>query len=103
VTCLVAREDIGERNKAFLRDLLLEISLVDPIVEEDSCVWVMVNDEIFFVGDTLRLIYAKILPNMVAPTSWDKTLPHKVNIFIWRGHMSCSWVDWLKAPLQITC
>ncbi|GJZ96322.1 putative RNA-directed DNA polymerase, eukaryota, reverse transcriptase zinc-binding domain protein [Tanacetum coccineum] len=33
-----SREDIGVRNKAYLRELLLEISLVDIIVEEDLCV-----------------------------------------------------------------
>ncbi|GJY29515.1 hypothetical protein Tco_0405282 [Tanacetum coccineum] len=50
------REDIGVRNKAYLRDLLLEISLVDPNVEEDSCVWEMANDGTFSVADTRRLI-----------------------------------------------
>ncbi|GKC46034.1 RNA-directed DNA polymerase, eukaryota, reverse transcriptase zinc-binding domain protein, partial [Tanacetum coccineum] len=31
-----SREDIGVKNKAYLRELLLEISLVDIIMEEDS-------------------------------------------------------------------
>ncbi|GKA04326.1 putative RNA-directed DNA polymerase, eukaryota, reverse transcriptase zinc-binding domain protein [Tanacetum coccineum] len=44
----------------------------------------MAIDGIFSVGDTRRLIDAKILPTLVPLTSWDKTLPHKVNIFIWR-------------------
>ncbi|GKC12413.1 hypothetical protein Tco_1009195 [Tanacetum coccineum] len=79
-----SREDIGVRNKAYLRELLLEISLVDIIVEEDLCVWDMAIDGIFSVGDTRRLIDAKILPTLVPPTSWDKTLQRKVNIFIWR-------------------
>nr|GEX64493.1 putative RNA-directed DNA polymerase, eukaryota, reverse transcriptase zinc-binding domain protein [Tanacetum cinerariifolium] len=34
----------GMRNKAYLRELLLEISLVDIIVEEDLCVWDMAID-----------------------------------------------------------
>ncbi|GJS77998.1 putative RNA-directed DNA polymerase, eukaryota, reverse transcriptase zinc-binding domain protein [Tanacetum coccineum] len=55
-----SREDIGVRNKAYLRELLMEISLVDIIVEEDSCVWDMAIDGIFSVGDTRRLIDAKI-------------------------------------------
>ncbi|GJZ45992.1 putative RNA-directed DNA polymerase, eukaryota, reverse transcriptase zinc-binding domain protein [Tanacetum coccineum] len=67
-----------------LIELLLEISLVDIIVEEDSCVWDMAIDGIFLVRDTRCLIDAKILPILVPPTSWDKTLPHKVNILIWR-------------------
>ncbi|GJY26569.1 RNA-directed DNA polymerase, eukaryota, reverse transcriptase zinc-binding domain protein [Tanacetum coccineum] len=79
-----SREDIGVKNKAYLRELLLEISLVDIIMEEDSCVWDMAIDGIFSVGDNRRLIDAKILPTLVPLTSWDKTLPRKVNIFIWR-------------------
>ncbi|GJS26592.1 putative RNA-directed DNA polymerase, eukaryota, reverse transcriptase zinc-binding domain protein [Tanacetum coccineum] len=35
-------------------------------------------------NDTRRLIDVKILPTLVPLTSWDKTLPRKVNIFIWR-------------------
>ncbi|GJZ44931.1 RNA-directed DNA polymerase, eukaryota [Tanacetum coccineum] len=79
-----SREDIGVRNKAYLRELLLEISLVDIIVEEDLCVWDMAIDGIFSVGDTRLLIDVKILPTLVPPTSWEKTLSRKVNIFIWR-------------------
>ncbi|GJT83240.1 RNA-directed DNA polymerase, eukaryota, reverse transcriptase zinc-binding domain protein [Tanacetum coccineum] len=79
-----SREDISVRNKSYLRELLLEISLVDIIMEEDSCVWDMAIEDIFLVGDTRRLIDAKILPTLVPPTSWDKTLPRKVNILIWR-------------------
>nr|GEZ06156.1 reverse transcriptase domain, reverse transcriptase zinc-binding domain protein [Tanacetum cinerariifolium] len=59
-----AREDISVRNKAYLKDLLLEISLVDPNVEEDSCVWEMANDGTFLVWDTRRLINSKILPSL---------------------------------------
>ncbi|GKD57249.1 RNA-directed DNA polymerase, eukaryota [Tanacetum coccineum] len=62
----------------------MEISLVDIIMEEDSYVWDMAIDGIFSVGDTRRLIDAKILPTLVSLTSCDKTLPRKVNIFIWR-------------------
>ncbi|GJV36879.1 RNA-directed DNA polymerase, eukaryota, reverse transcriptase zinc-binding domain protein [Tanacetum coccineum] len=92
-----SREDIGVRNKAYLRDLLLEISLVDPNVEEDSCVWEMANDGIFSVGDTRRLIDSKILSTLVPSTSWDKTLPRKVNIFIWRLAL-----DWLPHRLNLS-
>ncbi|GJY86822.1 RNA-directed DNA polymerase, eukaryota, partial [Tanacetum coccineum] len=67
-----------------IRDLLLKISLVDPNVEEDSCVWEKANDDTFSVGDTRRLIDSKILPTLAPLTSWDKTLPRKVNILIWR-------------------
>ncbi|GKD12860.1 RNA-directed DNA polymerase, eukaryota [Tanacetum coccineum] len=60
-----------------------EISLVDIILEEDSCVWDMAIDGIFSVGDTRRLIDENIIPTLVPPTFWDKTLSRKVNIFIW--------------------
>ncbi|GKF24740.1 hypothetical protein Tco_0077062, partial [Tanacetum coccineum] len=60
-----SREDIGVRNKAYLKELLLEISLVDIIVEEDSFVWDMAIDGIFLIGDTCRLIDAKILPTLL--------------------------------------
>nr|GEW57122.1 hypothetical protein [Tanacetum cinerariifolium] len=62
-------EDIGVRNTTYLRDLLLEISFVDPIVEEDYCVWELAKDGTFSVGDTRRLIDAKILPTLVPLTS----------------------------------
>ncbi|GKC32315.1 RNA-directed DNA polymerase, eukaryota [Tanacetum coccineum] len=44
----------------------------------------MANDGTFSVGDTRCLIDSKILPTLATLTSWDKTLPRKVNILIWR-------------------
>nr|GEX78452.1 hypothetical protein [Tanacetum cinerariifolium] len=88
----------------------------------------------FSVGDTRRLIDAKILPTLeiwglirswcdfALPTftlyghwmswftSWQvpKQKSHRLYIivvasfwWIWRGRMSCSWVNWLKTPLLI--
>ncbi|GJU12013.1 RNA-directed DNA polymerase, eukaryota, reverse transcriptase zinc-binding domain protein [Tanacetum coccineum] len=72
--------------------------------------------DIFPVKEARRVIDDNILPSLVTSTSWDKTLPRKVNIFIWRfmldrlphrlnlssrGHMGCNWADWLKSPLLI--
>ncbi|GJU73727.1 hypothetical protein Tco_1265132 [Tanacetum coccineum] len=71
-------------NMAYLHDLLLEISLVDTHPVKDSCLWSLANDGIFSVGASLRIIDAKLLPSLVISTSWDKILPHKVNIFMWR-------------------
>nr|GEY81981.1 RNA-directed DNA polymerase, eukaryota [Tanacetum cinerariifolium] len=83
--------DIGVRNTAYLRDLLVEISLVDPIVVEDSCVWELAKNGTFSIGDTRRLIDANILPTLMPPTSWDKTLPRKINIlygeWLWIGYL----------------
>ncbi|GKD97617.1 RNA-directed DNA polymerase, eukaryota [Tanacetum coccineum] len=56
-----SRTDIGLRNMAYFHDLLLEI-----------------------VETSRRIIDAKLLPSLEISTSWDKILPLKVNIFIWR-------------------
>nr|GEY66983.1 probable serine/threonine-protein kinase WNK9 [Tanacetum cinerariifolium] len=78
-----SRTDIGVGNMAYLHDMLLVISLVDTQVD-DSCLWSMAIDGLFFVGTSRRIIDAKLLPSLVLSTSWDKLLPRKVNIFIWR-------------------
>ncbi|GJU17713.1 hypothetical protein Tco_1145679, partial [Tanacetum coccineum] len=59
------RANIGVRNTAYLRDLLSEISLVDIHVDEDTCVWTLAKDGIFTVGETRRIIDAKLLPSLV--------------------------------------
>nr|GEY62585.1 RNA-directed DNA polymerase, eukaryota [Tanacetum cinerariifolium] len=79
-----SRIDVGVRNMAYLCDMLLEISLVDTHPVEDSCLWSMENDSLFSVGVSRRIIDSKLLPSLVPSTSWDKILPRKVNIFIWR-------------------
>ncbi|GJZ15101.1 RNA-directed DNA polymerase, eukaryota [Tanacetum coccineum] len=79
-----SREDIGVRNTAYLMDMLLEISQVDLNAIDDHYVWTMAKDGIFSVEESRRIIDSKLLPSLVPYTSWDKTLPHKVNIFIWR-------------------
>ncbi|GKE85569.1 RNA-directed DNA polymerase, eukaryota, partial [Tanacetum coccineum] len=79
-----SKEDTGVRNTAYLRDMLLEIRQVDLNAVDDHCVWTMAKDGIFSVGESRRIIDSKLLPSLVSSTSWDKTLPRKVNIFIWR-------------------
>ncbi|GKE84901.1 RNA-directed DNA polymerase, eukaryota [Tanacetum coccineum] len=61
-----------------------DICDADLNVEEDTCVWSLAKDGSFWVGETRRLIDAKFLPSLSSPTSWDKVLPRKVNIFLWR-------------------
>nr|GEZ45480.1 probable serine/threonine-protein kinase WNK9 [Tanacetum cinerariifolium] len=78
-----SRTDIGVSNMAYLHDMLPEISLVDTQVD-DSCLWSMAIDGLFSVKTSRRIIDAKLLPSLVLSTSWDKILPRKVNIFIWR-------------------
>nr|GEV11277.1 hypothetical protein [Tanacetum cinerariifolium] len=79
-----SKSDIGTRNMAYLNDLLLEISQIDISVDEDTCTWVLSNDGTFSVKSARCLIDSKLLPSIPTPTVWDKFLPRKVNIFLWR-------------------
>nr|GEX75066.1 RNA-directed DNA polymerase, eukaryota [Tanacetum cinerariifolium] len=54
------------------------------VVDEDTCTWVLSNDGTFSVKSARRLIDLKLLPSISTPTVWDKFLPRKVNIFLWR-------------------
>ncbi|GJX77165.1 putative RNA-directed DNA polymerase, eukaryota, reverse transcriptase zinc-binding domain protein [Tanacetum coccineum] len=47
-------------------------------------VWSIAHDGVFSVGVTRRHIDAHLLPSLDHPTTWDKSLPRKVNIFMWR-------------------
>ncbi|GJW62013.1 hypothetical protein Tco_0111348 [Tanacetum coccineum] len=76
--------DLGVRNTNYFRDLLIEISRVDISMVEDTCIWSLAKDDIFSVKEACRVIDDKILPSLATSTSWDKTLPRKVNIFMWR-------------------
>nr|GFA62511.1 RNA-directed DNA polymerase, eukaryota [Tanacetum cinerariifolium] len=82
--CCFSQSDIGTRNTAYLNDLLLEISQIDISVDEDTCTWVLSNDGTFSVKSARCLIDSKLLPSIPTPTVWDKFLPRKVNIFLWR-------------------
>ncbi|GJQ98500.1 RNA-directed DNA polymerase, eukaryota, reverse transcriptase zinc-binding domain protein [Tanacetum coccineum] len=75
---------LGIRNTAFLNNLLAEISLLDISVDANKCTWSLANDGLFKVGDLRRLIDDHALPTLPTKTTWDKVLPRKVNIFIWR-------------------
>ncbi|GJX33088.1 putative RNA-directed DNA polymerase, eukaryota, reverse transcriptase zinc-binding domain protein [Tanacetum coccineum] len=77
-----SRDDIGIRNMAYLRELLVEISQVDLNSEDDTCIWSMVDDGVFSIRSIRRVIDSKLLPSMLPATTWEKTLPRKVNIFI---------------------
>ncbi|GKB79217.1 hypothetical protein Tco_0946112 [Tanacetum coccineum] len=79
-----SRADIGIRNMAYLRELLVEISQVDLNSEGDTCIWSMVDDSVFSVRSIRHVIDSKLLPSMLSATTWEKTLPRKVNIFLWR-------------------
>ncbi|GJZ60788.1 RNA-directed DNA polymerase, eukaryota, reverse transcriptase zinc-binding domain protein [Tanacetum coccineum] len=49
-------------------------------ISEDTCVWNLGSNGTFTVKDARNIIDQKTLPS----TSWDKIIPRKVNIFMWR-------------------
>nr|GEV33571.1 hypothetical protein [Tanacetum cinerariifolium] len=72
-----SRDDIGIRNTAYLRDLLLEISHVDISVDKETCTWSLADDGIFSVRCSRRLIDDNLLPSTLPSTLRDNILPRK--------------------------
>ncbi|GJQ98346.1 RNA-directed DNA polymerase, eukaryota [Tanacetum coccineum] len=64
--------------------MLLEISQLEVGVDKDKCVWSLAHDGVFSVADLRRRINDHILPSLDSKTTWEKSLPRKVNIFMWR-------------------
>ena len=44
-----SRNDLGVRNMAHFRDLLIEISRVDISTVGDTCIWSLAKDDIFLL------------------------------------------------------
>ncbi|GKA57864.1 putative RNA-directed DNA polymerase, eukaryota, reverse transcriptase zinc-binding domain protein [Tanacetum coccineum] len=61
---------------------LVEISHLNIQANIDKCIWSLDNDAVFTVGALRRLIDNHLLPSLVPTTTWDKTIPRKVNIEI---------------------
>ncbi|GJY53364.1 RNA-directed DNA polymerase, eukaryota, reverse transcriptase zinc-binding domain protein [Tanacetum coccineum] len=78
-----SRTNIGVRNLAFFRDMLNEIGQLNIVASEDTCVWNLGPNGTFTVKDARNIINQKTLPSLPS-TSWDKIIPRKVNIFMWR-------------------
>nr|GEW65073.1 RNA-directed DNA polymerase, eukaryota, reverse transcriptase zinc-binding domain protein [Tanacetum cinerariifolium] len=64
-----SRNDLGVRNTAYFRDLLIEISQVDISTVRDTCIWSLAKDDIFSVKEARRGIDDKILPCLTTSTS----------------------------------
>ncbi|GKB53232.1 RNA-directed DNA polymerase, eukaryota, partial [Tanacetum coccineum] len=79
-----SRPILGARNFAGLLDMLFEISYAKINEVEDTFVWSLGTDGTFSVKDARCIIDLKILPSFAPSTVWDKNIPRKVNIFIWR-------------------
>ncbi|GJY86237.1 RNA-directed DNA polymerase, eukaryota, reverse transcriptase zinc-binding domain protein [Tanacetum coccineum] len=63
--------------------LYQEIGQLNIVASEDTCVWDLGPNGSFTVKDSRNIIDQKTLPS-IPPTSWDKIIPCKVNIFMWR-------------------
>nr|GEV25621.1 RNA-directed DNA polymerase, eukaryota, reverse transcriptase zinc-binding domain protein [Tanacetum cinerariifolium] len=79
-----SRSFLGVRNTAHLHDMINDISHIKLNLDRDICYWVLSNDGMFFVSSTQNLIDTSLLPALNNPTHWEKCIPRKVNIFMWR-------------------
>ncbi|GJX76510.1 RNA-directed DNA polymerase, eukaryota [Tanacetum coccineum] len=70
-------------KSCFFRDMLNEIGHLNIVASEDTCVWNLGPNGTFTVKDARNIIDQKTLPSLPS-TSWDKIIPRKVNIFMWR-------------------
>ncbi|GKD66655.1 RNA-directed DNA polymerase, eukaryota [Tanacetum coccineum] len=64
--------------------MLAKISQIEVSEDMDKCTWSLAHDGTFSVGALRRLIDYQILPYLDTKTTWDKSIPRKVNIFMWR-------------------
>ncbi|GKE06674.1 RNA-directed DNA polymerase, eukaryota, partial [Tanacetum coccineum] len=53
-------------------------------VNEDTCTWSLGPNGTFTVKDARYRIDQNILPTLAHATTWDKSIPRKVNVFMWR-------------------
>ncbi|GKB46795.1 RNA-directed DNA polymerase, eukaryota, reverse transcriptase zinc-binding domain protein [Tanacetum coccineum] len=78
-----SRSILGARNSTHLNHMLADISQIEVREGPNKCIWSTAHDGMFFVGALRRLIDDHMLPSLVTKMTWDKTLPRKVNIFMW--------------------
>ncbi|GJW15168.1 RNA-directed DNA polymerase, eukaryota [Tanacetum coccineum] len=67
-----------------LCDMLNEIGQLNIDVNEDTCTWSLGRNGTFTVKDARYRIDQNILPTLAHTTTWDKSIPRKVNVFMWR-------------------
>ncbi|GJU05212.1 RNA-directed DNA polymerase, eukaryota, reverse transcriptase zinc-binding domain protein [Tanacetum coccineum] len=60
-----------------------KIGQLNIVASEDTCVWNLGPNGTFTVKDARNIIDQKTLPSLPS-TSWEKIIPRKVNIFMWR-------------------
>ncbi|GJU46842.1 RNA-directed DNA polymerase, eukaryota, reverse transcriptase zinc-binding domain protein [Tanacetum coccineum] len=74
------------RSKTEFDNLIIDISNmeIDDLVESDTCVWSLSNDDSFSVNSVRKHIDEHSLPSLSPCTRWYKMIPKKVNVFMWR-------------------
>ncbi|GKC88895.1 RNA-directed DNA polymerase, eukaryota [Tanacetum coccineum] len=82
--CNWSRSILGVQNFTHLNHMLAEISQIEVSEDMDKCTWSLAQDGMFSVGALRHLIDDHTLPSLDTKTTWDKSLPRKVNIFMWR-------------------
>nr|GEY37988.1 RNA-directed DNA polymerase, eukaryota, reverse transcriptase zinc-binding domain protein [Tanacetum cinerariifolium] len=70
-------------------------NFIQSKASEDTCVWNLGPNGTFTVKDARNIIDQKTLTSLPS-TSWDKIIPRKVNIFMWRLSL-----DWLPHKLNL--
>ncbi|GJU74984.1 hypothetical protein Tco_1266389 [Tanacetum coccineum] len=83
-----SRSDLGVRNSAYLRDLLIDISQVELSTVGDVCIWSVANDGKFSVKEARNIIDDYILPSFAVATSWDKSIARKNWYVSWHAPKS---------------
>ncbi|GJW78592.1 RNA-directed DNA polymerase, eukaryota [Tanacetum coccineum] len=81
---LLSFTNLGVRNLAYLCDMLNETGQLNIDVNEDTCTWSLGPNGTFTVKDARYRIDQNILPTLAHATTWDKSIPRKVNVFMWR-------------------
>ncbi|GJR30811.1 RNA-directed DNA polymerase, eukaryota, reverse transcriptase zinc-binding domain protein [Tanacetum coccineum] len=84
-----SRAFLGTRNSAYLVDMINDITPLDLNSDRDVCYWSLSNDGMFSVRDARLIIDAHLLPAIDNHTQWEKCIPRKVNIFMWRFKLDC--------------
>ncbi|GJR95442.1 MAK10-like protein [Tanacetum coccineum] len=80
IMAAVSRDQYWCSKSCFFRDMLNEIGQLNIVASEDTCVWNLCPNGTFTVKDARNIIDQKTLPS----NSWDKIIPRKINIFMWR-------------------
>ncbi|GJZ83372.1 RNA-directed DNA polymerase, eukaryota, reverse transcriptase zinc-binding domain protein [Tanacetum coccineum] len=99
-----------KKSCLFYCDMLNEIGQLNIDVNEDTCTWSLGRNGTFTVKDARYRIDQNILPTLAHTTTWDKSIPRKVNVFMWRLsleptslHKIESLFEWLWIFPAISC